>query len=100
MVFRTILPAWSVVKVIAGTANTPSRSPHLARGAWRALQHFALGHRTAHLSERLLLQLANPHPRQAVLVADLLERSLLVVHEPKTLAENVSFDRLEVSEQA
>ena len=63
------------------------------------LDAFALGHRPAHLAQRLLLELAHALARQAVLVADLLERSLLVVHEPEALAEDVRLDRLERREQ-
>jgi hypothetical protein len=50
------------------------------------LQDLALGHRLAHLAQRLLLELADPLARQVVLVADLLERPLAVVDQAEALA--------------
>ena len=61
---------------------------------------FALGHRPAHLAERLLLELAHALARQAVLVANLLERPLLVVHQPEALAKDVGLDRLQAARAA
>src|SRR4029079_14936758 len=55
----------------------------------------ALGHRTPHLPERLLLQLAYAFTREPVVVPDLFQGPLLVVHQPEALPQDVRFDRLE-----
>src|SRR5215831_14672825 len=63
------------------------------------LDRLALGHRAAHLDQRLFLELAHSLAREAVLVADLFQRALAVVHQTKPLAQDVGLDRLEPSER-
>src|SRR5213078_4927627 len=88
-----------------GTFPSPlsrqSRSIHpTARGLARLdLQQIAAGQRTAHLGQRLLLELADPLARQVVLVADLLERQLLLGLQAEALAQDVGLDRAQLAEQ-
>ena len=57
------------------------------------LHQVAAGQRAAHLGQRLLLELADALARQVVLVADLLERQLLLGAEAEALAQDVRLDR-------
>ena len=52
-----------------------------------------------HLPQGLLLQLADALARQVVLVADFLERQLLLRAEAKALAQDVGLDRAQLAEQ-
>src|SRR5580698_7785253 len=61
----------------------------------RRSDRLALGHGPSHLAEGLLLQLTHPLTREPVLVADLLERALAIVHQTESLAQDVRLDRLE-----
>src|SRR5689334_13825820 len=63
------------------------------------LEEVAAGERAAHLRESLLLELADALAREVVLVADLLERQLLLGLETEALAQDVGLDRAELAEE-
>src|SRR5688572_28261654 len=58
-----------------------------------SLQHVAAPEVGTDLAERLLLQLPDALARERVLLADLLERELVVGLEPEPLAQDVGLDR-------
>src|SRR5690606_23971430 len=59
-----------------------------------------LAHLLANLADGLLLQLTNPLARQVVLVANLLERQLILVVEPEAPADDARLDWSERPQQA
>src|ERR1044071_5683556 len=71
-----------------------SRAPKITES-----QQVAAGERAAHLGQRLLLELADPLARQVVLVADLLERELLLGAQAEALAQDVGLDRPQLAQQ-
>src|SRR5262249_18488304 len=77
-------------------APTSSLIPNLAS---RRLEHIAALEGTAHLEQCLFLELADAFAGQVILLANLLERKLLVVGQAEALLENVGLDGLEMLEQ-
>src|SRR5262245_19836976 len=76
------------------------RSPTKSRDRRPHPSHqVAAGERAAHLGERLLLELADALARQVVLVADLLERELLLGAQPEALAQDIGLDRAQLAQQ-
>src|SRR5262249_54994865 len=65
----------------------------------RRSQQVAASQRAPHLGERLLLKLTDALARQVVLVADLLERQLLLGPQAEPLAQDVGLDRAQLAEQ-
>src|SRR5690606_960293 len=88
--------------VLAPVANGQDQAGPAAHGPEAAsaarLQHLASTQLAADLEERLLLELTDPLSRQRVLLADLLERELLVVLEPEALAQDVGLDRAQAGD--